>query len=69
VAGRSRWFGGEFLDEREYVVWHLAGLLDKLVVPVLVELILRGTDSRCCRVVIGIQEVEIFADLESRDKV
>jgi hypothetical protein len=47
----------------------LAGLLDKLIIPVLVEFVLRRTDSRCCGVVIGVQEVEVFANLKSRHKV
>ena len=62
-------FGGEFLNKREDVVWQLPRLLDKLIVPVIVKLFLGGTECRRSWVVIGIEEMEVLANLESRDKV
>ena len=62
-------FGGEFLNKREDVVWLLPRLLNKFIVPVIVKLFLGRTKCRCSWVIVGIEEMEVLADLESRDKV
>jgi hypothetical protein len=62
-------FGGEFLNKREDVVRLLPRLLDKLVIPIIIKLFLRGAECRCSWVVVGIEKMEVLANLESRDKV
>ena len=66
VAGRG--FGGELLDEREDIVWLLARLLHKLIVPFVVQLFFGGPTMRR-RAVVGVKQVQVLSNLQPRHQV
>lgn len=62
---RRRGLRGEFFDQREDVVRDFARLFDKLVVPFIIQLFLRGRGIQYW-VVLRVKHFQLVADLESR---